>query len=42
VVSVREQSEEQFLGAVRQQAAGLTDQSIDAKKVEALYDDEEE
>ena len=42
VVSVREQSGEQFLGAVRQQAAGLTDQSIDAENVEALYDDEEE
>ena len=41
-VSVSEQSEEQFPGAVPQQAAGLADQSIDAKTVEALYDDEEE
>ena len=42
VVSLSEQSEEQFLGAVRQQAAGLTDQSIDSETLEALYDDEEE
>jgi len=42
VVSVREKSNAQFLGAVRQQAAGLTDQSIDAENVEALNDDEEE
>ncbi len=42
VVSLSEQSEEQFLGAVRQQAAGLTDQSIDSETSEALYDDEEE
>ena len=40
VVSVHEESEDQFLGSVRHQAASLSDQAIDPETVEALYDDE--
>ena len=42
VVSIHEESEDQFLGSVRHQAASLSDQSIDSETLEALYDDEEE
>ena len=42
VVSIHEESEDQFLGSVRHQAASLFDQTIDLETLEALYDDEEE
>ena len=42
VVSIHEESEDQFLGSVRHQAASLSDQTIDSETLEALYDDEEE
>ena len=42
VVSIHEESEDQFLGSVRHQAASLSNQTIDSETLEALYDDEEE
>lgn len=44
VVSVHAQSEEQMLGAVRHRVAALSDRSIDAATLEALYegDDDDE
>lgn len=42
IVSVHAESDDQFLGAVRQQAAALSDRSIDAETLEALYDGDDE
>lgn len=41
VVSVHAESEDQFLGAVRHQAANMSEQTIDPRIVELLYDDGE-
>ncbi|MEC8135179.1 MAG: hypothetical protein VX107_03365 [Pseudomonadota bacterium] len=42
VVSIHEESEDQFLGSVRNQAASLSDQTIDPETLEVIHDDEEE
>jgi hypothetical protein len=42
VVSVHAQSEEQMLGAVRHRVAALSDRSIDAATLEALYDGDDD
>ena len=39
VVSVNAESEDQFLGPVRHQAANMSEQTIDPRIVELLYDD---
>ncbi len=41
VVSVHAESEDQFLGSVRHQAANMSEQTIDPRIVELLYDDGE-
>jgi len=39
VVSVHAESEDQFRGSVRHQAANMSEQTIDPRVVELLYDD---